>query len=98
MIAPSHERRPLHDTVQELMKVDHGWWGAQMYEPYVPEITSWAIRYHQALRFYPDESVGYGYPEQYIRMFGEGYRPDAYIEADAAAGHVLKMPGPGAAE
>src|SRR5262249_35596049 len=25
----------LHDTVQELIKVDHGWWGAQMYEPYV---------------------------------------------------------------
>jgi hypothetical protein len=25
----------LHDTVQELIKVDHGWWSAQMYEPYV---------------------------------------------------------------
>ncbi len=23
----------LHDTVQELIKVDHGWWGAQLYEP-----------------------------------------------------------------
>ena len=27
----------LHDTVQELIKVDHGWWGAQLYEPYVSE-------------------------------------------------------------
>ena len=25
----------LHDVVQNLIKVDHGWWGAQMIEPYV---------------------------------------------------------------
>ncbi len=42
----------LHDTIQELMKTDHGYWGAAMYEPYVPPMTSWAIRYHQALRFF----------------------------------------------
>ena len=36
----------LHDTIQEIMKSDHGYWGAQMYEPYVPEKTSFAIRYH----------------------------------------------------
>jgi len=36
----------LHDVVQELIKVDHGWWGAQMFEPYVSEKTSFAIRYH----------------------------------------------------
>ena len=34
----------LHDTVQELIKVDHGWWGAQMYEPYVSEKVAFAIR------------------------------------------------------
>ena len=27
----------LHDVVQELIRTDHGWWGAQLFEPYVPE-------------------------------------------------------------
>jgi hypothetical protein len=56
----------LHDLGQAVMKVDHGWWGAQMVEPYVSEKVAWAIRYHQALRFFPDESVGYTYPELYV--------------------------------
>ena len=47
----------LHDTVQELIKVDHGWWSAQLYEPYVSEKVAFAIRYHQALRFYEDKAV-----------------------------------------
>ena len=42
--------------------------------------SAWAIRYHQALRFYPDESVGYTYPEQYVRNFGPDYKPEPYIE------------------
>jgi len=71
----------LHDTVQALIKVDHGWWGAQLFEPYVPEKTSFAIRYHQALRFYPDEAVGYEYPELYRHLFGSDYTPEPYIEA-----------------
>src|SRR5688572_28998170 len=33
----------LHDVALNLMHVDHGWWGAQMFEPYVPEKTSFAI-------------------------------------------------------
>ena len=37
---------------------------------------------HQALRFFPDESVGYSYPDNYIEMFGEDYQPDPYIVAD----------------
>jgi hypothetical protein len=69
----------LHDVVLNLIKVDHGWWGAQMMEPYVPERVSWGIRYHAPLRFYPDESVGYEYPEMYNRMFGEDYEPEPYI-------------------
>lgn len=70
----------LHDTVQGLIKADHGWWGAQLYEPYVDERISWGIRYHGALRFYPDESVGYVYPyELYNRIFGEDYVPPDYI-------------------
>ncbi len=71
----------LHDVVQELIKVDHGWWGAQLFEPYVPEKTAFAIRYHQALRFYADPANGYEYPDMYRRLFGEDYKPEPYIEA-----------------
>jgi hypothetical protein len=71
----------LHDTVLNLMHVDHGWWGAQMYEPYVPEKTSFAIRYHQTLRFYPDEEAGYEYPDSYHRTFGIDYVPPPHIQA-----------------
>lgn len=71
----------LHDVVLNLIKPDHGWWGAQLIEPYVPAKTSFAIRYHQALRFYPDSEAGYEYPEQYYRIFGTDYKPPAYIEA-----------------
>src|SRR5262245_30734827 len=66
----------LHDTVLSLIKPDHGWWGAQLYEPYVEEKVSWGIRYHQALRFFPDTSVGYEYPGQYDRIYGREYVPD----------------------
>jgi len=71
----------LHDIgVIGFIRADHGYWGAQLVEPYVEEETSWAIRAHQALRFYPDESVGYAYPESYVKNFGADYKPDAYIE------------------
>jgi hypothetical protein len=70
----------LHDVVHALVKVDHGWWGAQIMEPYVPEKTTFAIRYHQTLRFYPDEKFGYEYPESYLRTFGEDYKPDPYLQ------------------
>ena len=43
-------------------------------EPYVDEEVSWAVRHHQALRYFPDESIGYPYPEAYVRYFGEGYQ------------------------
>jgi hypothetical protein len=71
----------LHDYVLNLIKVDHGWWSAQLVEPYVSEKVSWAIRYHQALRFYPDPAVGYEYPELYVRLFGKEYVPPPYIKA-----------------
>ena len=71
----------LHDTALELMRTDHGYWGAQLYEPYVPEKVSFAIRYHQALRFYPDKEAGYEYPELYRFLFGEDYVPPPHIEA-----------------
>jgi hypothetical protein len=73
----------LHDiAVVGFIRADHGYWGAQLIEPYVDEEVAWAIRYHQALRFYPDESVGYGYPDNYVRMFGPGYVPEPYIQAE----------------
>ncbi len=73
----------LHDiSVIGFIRSDHGYWGAQLIEPYVDEEVSWAIRMHQALRFFPDESVGYEYPDNYRRMFGEDYRPEPYIVAD----------------
>jgi hypothetical protein len=84
----------LHDiAVFGLIRSDHGYWGAQLTEPYVSEEVSWAVRAHQALRFYPDESVGYKYPEAYKRMFGADYRPDPYIDRDyqAARNHRWYM-------
>jgi hypothetical protein len=48
----------LHDIgVIGFIRSDHGYWGAQMVEPYVDEEVTWAIRAHQALRFYPDEEA-----------------------------------------
>ena len=70
----------LHDVVLNLIMVDHGWWGAQLVEPYVSEKASWGIRYHQALRFYPDHSVGYEYPEIYNKIFGKDYVPQTHIK------------------
>jgi hypothetical protein len=71
----------LHDFGQSLVKVDHGWWCAQLVEPYVSEEVAFAIRYHQALRFFPDESVGYEYPELYNQIFGKDYVPEPYIHS-----------------
>jgi HD domain len=70
----------LHDIAMAgLITADHGYWGAQLIEPYVDEEVSWAVRHHQALRYFPDEAVGYRYPEAYIRYFGEDYRPPEYL-------------------
>ena len=71
----------LHDIgMAGFIRGDHGYWGAQLVEPYVAEEISWSIRAHQALRFFPDESVGYEYPESYKRLFGEEYVPPEYIQ------------------
>ena len=40
------------------------------------------MRVHQALRFFPDESVGYKYPDAYLKYFGADYRPEPYIEEE----------------
>jgi hypothetical protein len=71
----------LHDIANgALIRTDHGYWGAQLIEPYVSEEISWAVRYHQALRFFPDETVGYGYPDAYREYFGPEYQPSAYVQ------------------
>src|SRR5919108_4184669 len=73
----------LHDIANAIfIKSDHGYWGAQLIEPYVDEEVTWAVRAHQALRFFPDESVGYSYPEMYVKYFGPDYRVEPYIEEE----------------
>ena len=48
------------------------------------EEVSWAIRHHQVLRFFADESYGYKYPDSYIRLFGGLH---------ARAAHPGSLPG-----
>ena len=73
----------LHDiAVIGFIRADHGYWGAQLIEPYVDEEVSWAVRTHQALRFFADPEVGYEYPASYLKMFGEDYQPEPYIVAE----------------
>jgi hypothetical protein len=86
----------LHDiAVTGFIRSDHGYWGAQLIEPYVDEEVCWAIRMHQCMRFFPDDSVGYAYPENYTRMFGEDYQVEPYIAAEyeRAKNHKWYMSG-----
>ena len=73
----------LHDiAIAGLLSANHGYWGAQLVAPYVDEEVAWAIEKHEALRYFPDESVGYRYPEAYIGYFGADYRPPDYIRRE----------------
>jgi hypothetical protein len=84
----------LHDISNGcLIRVDHGYWSAQLVAPYVDEEVAWAVQKHQALRYFADESVGYAYPESYHRFFGPDYVPPDYIrrEAEAARAHRWYM-------
>jgi hypothetical protein len=84
----------LHDiAVGGFIRSDHGYWGAQLLEPYVDEEVSWAIRMHQCVRFFADEEEGYEYPEAYIRMFGEDYQPAPYIVAEYKRARAHKWYG-----
>jgi hypothetical protein len=76
-----------------LLSANHGYWGAQLVAPYVEEEIAWAIEKHEALRYFPDESVGYRYPEAYIGYFGADYNPPDYIhrEHEAARRHRWYM-------
>ena len=84
----------LHDiAIAGLLSANHGYWGAQMVAPYVDEEVAWAIEKHEALRYFPDESVGYTYPQAYIDYFGPDYRPPEYLrrEHEAARQHRWYM-------
>ena len=75
----------LHDvSVHGLIRTDHGYWTAQLVEPYVHPEVAFAIRYHQALRFFPDPDAGYEYPVNYLKWFGQDYVPPDYIQRDYA--------------
>jgi HD domain len=81
----------LHDISNGcFVRADHGYWGAQMVAPYVDEEVAWAIQYHQPLRYFADESVGYAYPESYARFFGADYVPPDYIRRDAETARAHK--------
>lgn len=74
----------LHDISNGcFVRSDHGYWGAQMIAPYVDEEVAWAVQYHQPLRYFADETVGYAYPESYNRFFGPDYVPPEYLRRDA---------------
>jgi hypothetical protein len=62
------------------IRADHGYWGAQLVEPYVDEEVAWAIRAHQVLRFFPDPAYGYEYPALYVEAFGPDYEPEPYVK------------------
>lgn len=84
----------LHDISNgALVRPDHGYWSAQLIAPYVSEEIAWAVQYHQPLRYFADESVGYQYPEAYRRYFGADYEPPEYIRRahDAARAHRWYM-------
>ena len=75
----------LHDIANGcLIRSDHGYWGAQLVGPYVDPEVAFAVQYHQALRYFADESVGYEYPSSYDSFFGRDFDPPEYIKRDAA--------------
>jgi hypothetical protein len=72
----------VHDLSLSLMRAEHGFWSAQMFEPYVSEKVTFAIRHHATLRFFPDKDTGYEYPELYRTMFGTDYVPPPHQQAE----------------
>jgi hypothetical protein len=84
----------LHDISNgALLRTDHGYWSAQLIEPYVTEEVAWAVRNHQALRYFADEAAGFHYPDAYNTYFGVGYEPPEYIRRahDDARNHRWYM-------
>ena len=73
----------LHDiSVVGFIRGDHGYWGAQLVEPYVDEEVTWAIRAHQVLRFYPDERSATSIRKPTSTCSARTTGPTPYIEED----------------
>lgn len=72
----------VHDLPMAMMRSQHGFWSAQLFEPYISEKVTFAVRHHASLRFFPDEEAGYFYPELYREMFGEDYVPPPHVQAE----------------
>jgi hypothetical protein len=84
----------LHDISNgALIRTDHGYWSAQLIAPYVSEEVAWAVKYHQALRYFADEAAGFKYPDAYNQFFGPDYKPPEYIcrAHQEARGHKWYM-------
>jgi hypothetical protein len=76
----------LHDVaLGGLIRGDHGYWGAQMIAPYVDEEVAWAVKHHQALRYFADPDVNYEYPAAYVRFWGADYKIPDYLKRDYEA-------------
>jgi hypothetical protein len=72
----------IHDLSLNLMRTEHGFWGAQLFAPYVSEKVTFAIRHHATLRFFADKDAGYEYPELYRTMFGSDYVPPEHQQEE----------------
>ncbi len=84
----------LHDVaLGGLIRGDHGYWGAQMIAPYVDEEVAWAVKHHQALRFFADPAVNYEYPQAYVRFWGPDYVIPDYIKRDYEAARAHRWYG-----
>jgi len=80
----------LHDmSVGTLIRTDHGYWASQLVAPYVDEEVSWAIQYHQSLRYFASPEHDYAYPEFYKEVFGEDFVVPDYLKKarDTAKAH-----------
>jgi hypothetical protein len=72
----------VHDLVLSIVRAEHGFWSAQLFEPYVSEKVTFAIRHHATLRFFPDKEAGYEYPELYRTLFGSDFVPPPHQQAE----------------
>ena len=72
----------VHDLVLSLVRAEHGYWSAQLFEPYVSEKVTFAIRHHATLRFFPDKQAGYEYPELYRTLFGSDFVVPPHQQAE----------------
>jgi len=69
----------IHDLAIDIISADHAWWGADLFAPYVDPRVSFAIRYHQACRFFNDSDYGYQVPEFYYCLFGKDLKLEPYM-------------------